>query len=182
MNCIFPITKTPFHWGQMVFLTLGENIADFQFGFVLLVSDVFVLPITLCIVLSSLIPSRCHTQLLCVLSYPLLFLHVVIPNYSVCCPILSYSFTLSYPITLCVVLSSPIPSRCHTRLLYVNLFFLTSVLFDHTDIANFSVIAHYPVVPGHFHCHIWALCHTRLLCLNSPSLCLTESFLSVRSQ
>ena len=101
MNCIFPITKTPFHSGQMVFRTLGENIADFQFGFVLLVSDVFVLPITLCVVLSSLIPSRCHT-----------------------------------------------------RLLYVNLFFLTSVLFDHTDIANFSVIAHYPVVPGHFHCHI----------------------------
>ena len=93
MNCIFPITKTPFHSGQMVFLTLGENIADFQFGFVL-------------------------------------------------------------PITLCVVLSSLIPSRCHTRLLYVNLFFLTSVLFDHTDIANFSVIAHYPVVPGHLDWHI----------------------------
>jgi hypothetical protein len=181
MNCIFPITKTPFHSGQMVFRTLGENIADFQFGFVLLVSDVFVLPITLCVVLSSLIPSRC------------------LANYSVCCPILSYSFTLScqllcvlyypllfrhvvLPITLCVVLSSLIPSRCHTRLLYVNLFFLTSVLFDHTDIANFSVIAHFPVVPGHFDWHIWALCHTRLLCLNSPSLCLTESFLSVRSQ
>lgn len=36
MNCIFPITKTPFHSGQMAFLTLGEDIADFQFGFVLL--------------------------------------------------------------------------------------------------------------------------------------------------
>ena len=101
MNCIFPITKTPFHSGQMVFLTLGENIADFQFGFVLLVSDVFV-----------------------------------------------------FPITLCVVLSSLIPSRCRTRLLYVNLFFLTSVLFDHTDIANLTVIPHYPVAPDHFDWHI----------------------------